>query len=157
MNKLPVNPLKTHYNLFHTKHYWLDSNLKILVKNKEVNFLGVVIDSTLSWEAHIKTTCRRISCTVFIINKLSKILDQHGRKLLYYGLIYPFLSNGIIVWGTLCKSSYKKNFYPSKRAVRYIARLEALESCRDGFRQLKILMLYSLYIPKNNFMRKRKK
>jgi hypothetical protein len=31
MNKLPINPLKTHYILFHTKQYRLDSNLKILV------------------------------------------------------------------------------------------------------------------------------
>jgi hypothetical protein len=79
MNKLPINPLKTHYILFHTKQYRLDSNLKILVKNREIqyvrstNFLGVVIDNTLSWEAHIETTCRRISHNLFIINKLSKI------------------------------------------------------------------------------------
>jgi hypothetical protein len=36
MNKLPVNPLKTHYILFHIKQYRLESNLKILVKNREI-------------------------------------------------------------------------------------------------------------------------
>jgi hypothetical protein len=154
MNKLPINLLKTHYILFHTKHYRLDSNLKILVKNKEIqnvrstNFLGVVIDSTLSWEAHIETACRKVSCNLLIINKLSKILDQHGRKMLYYGLIYPFLSYSIIVWEHCAKARIKIIFTLQKMAVRYIARFEPLESCRDSFRQLKILMLYSLYIQK---------
>jgi hypothetical protein len=33
-----------------------------------------------------------------------------------------------------------------KRAVRYTAGLKHLESCRDSFRNLKILTVYSLYI-----------
>jgi hypothetical protein len=151
MNKLPINPLKTHYILFHTKQYRLEINLKILVKNRDIqnvkstNFLGVVIDSTLSWEAHIETICRRIRSNLFIIYKFSKILDQHRRKMLYYGLIYPFLLYGIVVWEHCAKASRKRISTLQKRAVRYIASLEHLESCRDSFRQLKIL-LYSLYI-----------
>jgi hypothetical protein len=97
----------------------------------------------LSWEAHIETTCRRISCNLFVINKLSKILDQHGWKMLYYGLIYPFLSCSIIlvVWEHCAKARIKIIFTPKKGS-----KVEPLESCRDSFRQLKILTLYSLYI-----------
>jgi hypothetical protein len=79
-----------------------ESDLKILIKNKEIvnvkspNFVGVVIDNTLSWEEHIERTCNRISHNLFIINKLSKILDLNERRILYYGLIYPFLSYGIV-------------------------------------------------------------
>jgi hypothetical protein len=36
MNKLPINPLKTHHILFHTKQYTLGSTLSILVKHREI-------------------------------------------------------------------------------------------------------------------------
>jgi hypothetical protein len=74
INNLSINPSKTHYILFQTRQCRQESNLKILVKNREIsnvkstNFLGVVIDSNLSWEIHIERTCSRISRNLFIIN-----------------------------------------------------------------------------------------
>jgi hypothetical protein len=77
---------------------------------------------------------------------LSKILDLNGRKTLYYGLIYPLLSYGIVVWGHSAKANTTRIFALQKGAVRYTARLKHLESCRNSFRNLKILTVYSLYI-----------
>jgi hypothetical protein len=105
----------------------------------------VVIDSTLSWEVHIQRTCSRIS-NLFIINRLSKILDLNGRRMLCYGLIYPLLSYGIIVGGHSAKALTRRIFILQKRAVSYTAGLKHLESWRDSFRNLKILTVYSLYI-----------
>jgi hypothetical protein len=70
----------------------------------------VVIDSNLSWEKHIERTCSRISHNLFIINKLSKILDLNERKTLYYGLIYPLLSYGIALWGHIAKANTTRIF-----------------------------------------------
>jgi hypothetical protein len=58
-------------------------------------------DSYLSLRKFLRVerSCSRISCNLFIINRLSKILDLNERKILYYGLIYPLLSYGIAVWG----------------------------------------------------------
>jgi hypothetical protein len=74
---------------------------------KSTDFLGVVIDSNLSWEINIERTCSRISCNLFIMNRLSKILvlDLNERKTLYYGLIYPLLLYGIPVWGHSVKAN----------------------------------------------------
>jgi hypothetical protein len=66
--------------------------------------------------------------------------------MLYYGLIYPFLSCGIIVWGQSAKALTRRIFILQKRAVRYIAGLKHLDSCKDSFGHLKILTVYSLYI-----------
>jgi hypothetical protein len=113
-NNLFINPSKTHCILFQTKQCRQESNLKILIKNREIsnvkstNFLGVVIDCTLSWELHIDKVCSRISRNLFIINRLSKILDLNERKILYYGLIYPHLSYGITAWGHSAKILTKR-------------------------------------------------
>jgi hypothetical protein len=66
--------------------------------------------------------------------------------MLYYGSIYPFLAYGIVVWGQSAKALTKRIFVLQKRAVRYTARLNPLELCRDSFKQLTILTVYSLYI-----------
>jgi hypothetical protein len=141
INNLPINPLKTHYILFQTRQCRQESNLKILVKNREISnvkstdFLGVVINSNLSWEIHIDRTCSKISSNIFIINRLSKILDLNERKMLYYGLIYPLLSYGIVVWGHSAKANTTRIFaLQKKRAVRYTAGIKHLESCRNSFR-----------------------
>jgi hypothetical protein len=76
----------------------------VLIRNREIvnmkstNFLGVLIDSNLSWEVHIERTCSRISCNLFMISRISNILVTNVRGILYYGLNYPFLAYGI-VWG----------------------------------------------------------
>jgi hypothetical protein len=106
----------------------------------------VVIDSNLSWEIHIERTCSRISHNLFIINRLSKIFDLNERKTLYYGLIYPLLSYGIVVWEHSAKTNTTRIFALQKGAVRYTAGLIHLESCRNSFRNLKILTVYSSYI-----------
>jgi hypothetical protein len=121
--------------LFQTRQCRQESNLKILVKSREItnvkstDFLGVVIDSNFSWEIHIDRTCSKISRNIFIINRLTKILDLNERKMLYYGLIYPFLSYGNVVWGHSTKANTTRIFALQKRVVRYTAGLKHLESC----------------------------
>jgi hypothetical protein len=66
--------------------------------------------------------------------------------MLYYGLIYPLLLYGIVVWGQSAKALTRRIFTQQKKAVRYTARLKQQESRSDSFRQLKILTVYSLCI-----------
>jgi hypothetical protein len=74
----------------------------------------------------LKEPAIRISRNLFIINRLSKILDLNERKT-YYGLIYPILSYGIVVWGLSAKANTTRIFALQKRAVRYTAGLKHLE------------------------------
>jgi hypothetical protein len=61
-------------------------------------------------------------------------------------LIYPLLSYGIAVWGHSAKANTTRIFALQKRALRYTAGLKHLESCRNSFRNLNILTVYSFYI-----------
>jgi hypothetical protein len=48
--------------------------------------------------------------------------------------------------GTQCKANTTRISALQKRTVRYTAGLKHLDSCRNSFRNLKILTVYSLYI-----------
>jgi hypothetical protein len=65
-------------------------------------------------------------------------------------LKYPFLSCGTVAWGHRAKANTTRIFALQKRAVRYTAGLKHLESCRNSFRNLKILTVYSQYILETN-------
>jgi hypothetical protein len=68
------------------------------------------------------------------------------RRMLYYGLTYPLLLYGIVVWRQSAKVLTRQIFTLQKRAIRYTAGLKQLKSCRDSSRHLKILTVYSLCI-----------
>jgi hypothetical protein len=78
INNLSINPSETHCILFQTRHSRQESNPKILIKNREISnvkstdFLGVVIDSYLSWEKHID----RILLTAFINNQFMLVISD---------------------------------------------------------------------------------
>jgi hypothetical protein len=99
-----------------------ESELKILIKNRQIvnvksTFLWVITDSNLSWEVHIERTCSRIRSNSFIINRLSKVVDMHVKRILYYGLIHPLLAYGIAVWGQRTKVLTRQISTLQKRAV----------------------------------------
>jgi hypothetical protein len=50
--------------------------------------------------------------------------------MLYYGLIYHFLSYGIVAWGHSTKANTTRIFALQKGEVRYTAGLKHLESCK---------------------------
>jgi hypothetical protein len=66
-------------------------------QSKNTNFMGVITNSNMSWEVHTERTCNIIIHNLFIINRLSNILDVNERRMLYCGLTYPFMSYGIAI------------------------------------------------------------
>jgi hypothetical protein len=59
----------------------------------EVNtadFLGVLLDSNLPWKTHIDKICNKISSSLLIINRMSKIIELVAMKTAYYESVHGF-------------------------------------------------------------------
>lgn len=69
-------------------------------------------------------------------------------KIAYYGIIYPHMTYGIILWGYCNNNEFQRLFVLQKKAIRIIKKLKPRESCKTAFNQLKILTLPSLFILK---------
>ena len=63
---------------------------------------------------------------------------------LYYANFHSSLKYGIINWGN--SSQVSRVFLLQKYAVRIIAELNSLDTCRYAFKNLKIMTLVSIYI-----------
>ena len=110
-------------------------NIHNIEQKTYIKYLGIYLDEILSWEAQIKHV-NKLSKNIRIINKLGYYLDINMLKQLYYTLIYPYLSYGVMSWGNtyptkLTKIQTKQNkciFANSKeKAIRYFKLLEILQ------------------------------
>ena len=85
-------------------------------------YLGIIFDSNLTWKSHINELCLKLSKTVGILSKVRHFVDNHILVMLYYSLIYPFLTYGVHVWGLRTFSSFLTQLsIVQKKAIRIIS------------------------------------
>lgn len=116
-NRLSLNIDKSNYVLFHPPQkniQRLSLNLKINDKHLKrefcIKYLGVMIDSTLSWKKHVDCVAKKIRRSVGILSKIRYYVSQEILLSLYYALIYSFLIYGLIAWGSTYESTIKPIF-----------------------------------------------
>jgi hypothetical protein len=61
------------------------------------NFLGIDIDSSLTWEKNIDKIFNKISSNLFVIKRLPSKTDRDVLLTAYYELAFPFFTCSIAV------------------------------------------------------------
>ena len=86
VNRLALNIEKTNFIIFHPFNKPLKYNvtLKILkqaiLENKCIKYLGVIIDSILSWKEHVNNLSKKLSRTIGIMYKLRPFVNLQIMK-----------------------------------------------------------------------------
>jgi len=148
-NLLLLNMDKTHIIQFHSKTDQI-RNLEVHYENKQltpvntIKFLGLIIDSTLSWKQHIDSMIPRLNRACFAIRQIKPYMAVEALKMIYFSYFHSILTYGIVFWGNSVNSQYI--FKIQKRVIRLIANLGVRDSCHCAFKELGILPLYSQYL-----------
>ena len=104
-NKLSLNIKKSNFVLFHPPQRKITLQVKLYIsgtslqKENCIKYLGIMIDSNLSWKTQSSCISKKIKRSIGILSKLRYYVDLSILIKLYYALIYPFLIYGIITWG----------------------------------------------------------
>jgi len=147
-NLLSLNLDKTHFIHFVTKNSSL-IDFNIIHGNKKIanvyntKFLGLTLDNTLSWRTHINTIIPKLSSANSALTVVEPFLSLDSLKMVYYFYFHSIMTYGLIFWG----NSHHSNiiFRLQKRIIRIIVGIRGRESCRDHFKNLKILLLQSQF------------
>jgi len=107
-------------------------------------FLGVFIDEKLNWKKHIEHIASKISKGIGAMGRVRNIVPNKALLMLYYALVYPYLTYCNIVWGSACISSLTKLVSLQNRAIRLITRSPFRSSCNPLFASLKLLKLIDI-------------
>ena len=114
LNRLSLNYKKTSTISFSRKKTKpLDDNFSIYtekapieVKNT-IKYLGVLIDSKLSWTNHIHHIGNKLSVARRILLKIKHFASKSVLQNVDFGLAYPYLQYGVTSWETLLSNIQK--------------------------------------------------
>ena len=144
-NKLALNLDKTHYIIFRKKTMNLTTNLDLKIDGSivpmvdESKFLGVYINSTLSWKRHIQHLRGKVSRGIGVLCKARKYLNDDALLTLYYSFVHPHLVYCIELWGNAHKSYLDPVIKLLKRAVRVVAGVSRKTHTAPLFREHNLL------------------
>jgi endonuclease/exonuclease/phosphatase family metal-dependent hydrolase len=145
VNKLSLNVNKTKAMLFHTPQKKV-RNISLKLDDSEIemvdnfNYLGIILDSHLSWKFHTSMISNKISRTNGIMRKLKKTIPPSALLLLYNSLILPHLNYGLLVWGLKSIKLLKLQ----KRSVRTIVDAKYNAHTEPIFKSLQLLKVTDL-------------
>ena len=100
INKLAVNMKKTNFMVIssNTKEH-ININIYNIERKSCIKYLGIYLDEHLNWKSQIVHVNNKIATNIGIFYKLRHYLNIHMLKQLYYNLIYPYLTYGVMSWG----------------------------------------------------------
>ena len=126
LNSLKMNASKTSFILLGTQNsIEKTSNFVIRANNvdirpsKHIKVLGVLLDQTLSWDAHISSVVRRTNAILVSLFKIRHHLSPEILKILVQAHVFPHLQYCSSVWGGATKSRLDR----LQRILHFAARL----------------------------------
>ena len=157
INRLSLNISKTNFVVFHAINkpkypITILINKQAIEEVKFVKYLGVLIDSHLTFKAHIDELTKKIARSVGILYKLRPFVTTRILTNVYYAIVYPFLLYGITVWGSASKTLLTPLHILQKKYVRLATFNDAypivpgpLFHTPPLFYKLKILTIFDIY------------
>ena len=147
-NMLKLNLQKTGFQVFSKSKNLVEPSLEIngtpLTKMEEVKFLGVIVDSNLSFKPHIHKLSIKLAQLSGVISSVKHVLSNPQLMLIYNALVLPHLSYCSLIWGINYQSNLKRLLLLQKRIARHILGLNYRESVSYRLGELQMLNINSI-------------
>ena len=149
-NRLALNIDKTNFVIFHSQwckikdHIVLRFGWKSIKQEAYVKFLGILLNSNLSWKFHLTELFKKLARTAGLFYKICHYVPTDRLMLLYHGLFVSSLTYGISVWAELIAPILILFSY-FKMILKIITLNEVTASSAPLFDTLQILKLNDLF------------
>ena len=104
----------------------------------EFKYLGLVLNSKMSFSNHIERVCTRISQYIGVFYNLNRILPSDILLLLYHAFILPHLALHIVIWGASPEVYISKLRIKQNKLLRAILGVEVI----NGIPQERTMVMY---------------
>ena len=155
MNKLSLNVTKTKYMVVATRQKLSQVDFENITSLKisditvkrvvEANYLGIIIDDTLSWNPQISHVCNKVAKANGILSMVKNYAPSYLLRILYFSFVYPFLFYAISVWGSVSDCKLYQLQILQKRSVRLIANAAFCSHSLPLFKKYNLLKIRQIY------------
>ena len=156
LNRLVINFDKCCYMEFGSST--VPKNKKFIgILNNQFNqvdkckFLGVIINSNLTWNDHITNVITQVSKSCGSLYSISSIVPAKVLRQVYISLVQPYLMYCIPLWGAVFHHPLlQKLFVLQKKCIRIVSRKtmkidHKFQHTKPMFFRLKLLTLFNLF------------
>ena len=129
-NKLAVNIDKSCTMVIGSQQritkYCFNDSLDIVYHNKSLSnkdsycYLGLEIDSCLTWNNHITKLSKKLGPVIAQLQRIRPFLSQAQLNTLYFSFVQPHIDYGLTIWGFSSKTNIQKIQRFQNRAARII-------------------------------------
>lgn len=144
-NDLVLNENKTQQLIFTPLQNHLNGLPEVDVTTS-TKYLGLILDNKLSWVPHVDNLCRKLSSCLYVVRRIKQISNMNVAKTAYHSIFESHLRYGLILWGGNTASNLHKVLIIQKRTIRALCGLKPRDSCRDSFKEQRILTVTALFI-----------
>ena len=125
-NRLSLNVGKTELTIFRPPSVPLAKRITLtlagskIFESLKVKYLGIILDSRLTWKLHIDELCKKLGRRVGMVFKIRYQCNKKVLRSLYFSLFESHLAYGLPVWGSANLALTQKLFILQKKAIRAI-------------------------------------
>ena len=127
-------------------------NRQTIEQKDSVRYLGVLIDSKLTFKQHITAISKKVSGATGMMYKLRPFVNKKILQMIYYTLVYPFLTYALPLIGTTDQKYLNSIHILQKKIVRLITYNDTLPEVpgplaksQPLFKELEILTIFHLF------------
>ena len=144
-----LNVSKTKYMVFHIANNHvaypkLNINGNNIERVTNLNFLGLTLSSTLSWNQHINKISIKISKSIGILYRLRDIYPRAVLVNLYNALITPHFNYCTLYWGSVVRENHSLHIL-QKRASRPITIIKHISHTKPLCKELRVLKVFDMF------------
>ena len=134
LNGMHLHPNKTKVMAFGHRKRLRNDALMIKYRNepienvKKIKYLGVTLDSGMTWGEHVSSIVVKISRTIGCIRRIKQFLPPRILKNLYFAMILPYIDYCCTSWGSCAKTHKDKIQKLQNKYARIILNKDYLTS-----------------------------
>ena len=102
--------------------------------------LGVIIDENFTWQPHISTLIKKLSCNLYLLYQLKQYVNQDARKMFFHAHCLSLINYASTVWSNTYDVHIQKVNSLHRRGINLISDDKSVNT-DDKFRDLCILPL----------------
>jgi hypothetical protein len=150
-NRLSLNVGKTHIMIFGPPRKLNSHDVNIQIEGrtleivKSTKFLGLILDSGLTWKEHIQHLSKKVAKAIGIISLAKQTLTQTSLIQLYYAFVYPYLTYCTIIWGKNFESTIWPIFRLQKISLRIIGNTRRRDSTKPLCKKFNLFRFPDIY------------